>query len=444
MEEFMSGTKLSCPKVQCVALALVLLTHSVFLILDHEYYANDTRSYLVPADNLLHGQGFVNELHQPEINRTPGYPLLLALFRINPLKVEYLILLQHVLCLLTVVTVVGIAFRVTGSSLIALSAAFVLSFDLATLRAANTLLTETTFTVFIALVSGFLYRTTMKPTEDMAASTAAGLLGGLAVLVRPTAILYFLPVSVYLSLVLKRRALRPILVFTISFLFLPLLWATRNYVQADYFGPSAIGAEDLLAYRAAGTLAVRQPGDYFGNVLRVRGVLLRQACEDLERTYRRNCRLVTESQRAAYSVRVGTKIILNDLPGYLRSVARGFAYIVFGGGAEALSKIGNVNPLLTKRIVLLITLPEACLAVVGCWYWFRHERNLFYLLVFTVVYFLLISAGAEAYSRFRVPVMPMYALLVGGGLAASIQSIQQVWSSCMARVAGYRQATGLS
>src|SRR6266550_3731831 len=210
MEEFMSVTKLSGPKVQWVALALVLLTHSAFLILDHEYYASDTPSYLVPADNLLHGQGFVNELHQPEINRTPGYPLLLALFRINPLKVEYLVLLQQVLCLLTAFTVVGFAFRITHSSLIALAAAFVLSFDLATLRTANTLLTETTFTVFIALVSWVLYRTTMKPTEDMVAITAAGLLGGLAVLVRPTGILYFVPVSVYLSLVLKGRALRPI------------------------------------------------------------------------------------------------------------------------------------------------------------------------------------------------------------------------------------------
>ena len=148
--------------------------------------------------------------------------------------------------------------------------------------------------------------------------------------------------------------------------------------------------------------------------------------------------------RAAYSARMGTNIILNDLPGYLRTTVLGLAYIVFGGGVEALSKVSNVSPFLARCLVLLITLPQACLALIGCWYWFGRERNLCYLLVLTVVYFLLISAGAEAYSRFRVPVMPMYALLVGGGAATTVQLIQRVWISCMARIAGNTQTTGLT
>src|SRR6266480_3104565 len=444
MEEFMSGTKLSGPKVQWVALALVLLTHSAFLILDHEYYANDTPSYLVPADNLLHGQGFVNELHQPDIYRTPGYPLLLALFGVSPLKVQYLILLQHGLCLLIAVAVTDMAFRISRNSLIALTAASVLSFDLAPIRAANTLLTETAFTFLIGLVCWILYRATLNQAGNVPASVSAGLLGGCAVLFRPVGVLYFVPLSIYLFLVLRRRALRPVLVFSASFLLIPLLWITRNYLQADYWGISTVSAEDILGFRAAGTLAVRMPGDYLTNVVRIRGVLLRQACEDLERTYRRDCQRVAESQRAAYITRVGTKIILNDLPGYLRSAVYGLAYLVFGGGTEALSKIANVDSLVAKRAVLFITLPEAGLAVIGCLYWFRQEKNLCYLLLLTVIYFLAMTAGPEAYSRYRVPVMPMYALLIGGGAAATIQSIQRVWAACMARVAGYRQATRLS
>jgi 4-amino-4-deoxy-L-arabinose transferase-like glycosyltransferase len=439
----MLETKPRGSKVLWVVLGVVLLTHSVFLALDHSYYGNDTPSYLIPADNLLHGEGFVSDLHRPEVNRTPGYPLLLALFRISPLKIEYLILLHHGLCLLLAVAVAGIAFGITRSSLIAFTAGFVLGVDVATIQLANMLLTETTFTLFIALVCWVLYRTTRKPTVGWAAILAAGLLGGCAVLVRPIGILYFVPISIYLLLVLKRRALRPTLIFTASFLFFPLLWATRNYVETGYFGVSATGAQDILFYRAAGTLAVRRPGDYLANVSSARGLLLDQACDDLERTYGCKCSEVPEAQRAAYSVRKGTNIILHDFPGYLRTTVLGLAYIVFGGGTETLARIGNINASLAKRIVLLITLPEAVLAAMGCCYWFRRDRNLCYLLAFTIAYFLLISAGAEAYSRFRVPVMPMYALLVGGGVGAIKQSLERIWASCMTQVAGYRQATGL-
>jgi hypothetical protein len=38
----------------------------------------------------------------------------------------------------------------------------------------------------------------------------------------------------------------------------------------------------------------------------------------------------------------------------------------------------------------------------------------------------MISAGAEAYSRFKVPIMPMYALLIGGGAASVLQAMQKI------------------
>jgi CHASE2 domain-containing sensor protein len=80
-----------------------------------------------------------------------------------------------------------------------------------------------------------------------------------------------------------------------------------------------------------------------------------------------------------------------------------------------------MRPRLAEYTVLLVTVPGTLLAILGCWYWFRHDRSLCYILAFTVLYFLLISAGAEAYSRFRVPVMPMVALLVGGGAAMVVE-----------------------
>jgi hypothetical protein len=39
-------------------------------------------------------------------------------------------------------------------------------------------------------------------------------------------------------------------------------------------------------------------------------------------------------------------------------------------------------------------------------------------MLLTVLYFVVMSLGAEAYSRFRVPILPLYAMLAGGGAAA--------------------------
>lgn len=440
----MPTNKLVPSSVLWVVLGLAALTHSVFLVMDHSYYAVDTPTYLVPADNLLQKHEFVNEHNRPELFRTPGYPLLLAIFRINPLKVEYLILLQHALCVLTVVGLAGVALRITGSRLIALASASVLSLDLATLVVANVLMTEAVFTVVIALISWILYRATKERAGIVARITAAGLLGGCGVLIRPVALLYFVPVSIYLGLTLKRRAFRPIFVFTASFLLFPLAWSARNYFESGYFGISTITAHDVLAYKAAGVLAVRQPGDYLTNVLKAQAALLKQACDGMERTYGSDCSQLPEIQQAKYTARMGKDIILGDIGGYLQSALVGFGYIIFGGGAEALSRIGRLSPYVAKRIVLFLTIPEASLAAIGCWFWFRRERTLCYLLVLTVAYFLLISAGGEAYSRFRVPVMPMYALLVGGGVAATFHLGQRIWATRTARVSVHKRATELN
>jgi hypothetical protein len=157
--------------------------------------------------------------------------------------------------------------------------------------------------------------------------------------------------------------------------------------------------------------------------------MIDQACGEMENLYQRKCLDVTEPQRAAYASRKGKKIIADNPFSYLRSALVSLAYSVFGGGAEAMIRLNYVSPLMAKYLVLLFTVPEACLAIVGCWYWYRRARNLCCLLVLSIVYFLMISAGAEAYSRFKVPIMPMYALLIGGGAASVVGILKRVRTS---------------
>ena len=87
----MAGRRLVASPALWIALNAVRSDPCSIFNLDRGHYGVDTASYLIPADNLLHGHGFVNALQQPELRRTPGYPLLLVIFRAAPLKVEYLI-----------------------------------------------------------------------------------------------------------------------------------------------------------------------------------------------------------------------------------------------------------------------------------------------------------------------------------------------------------------
>jgi hypothetical protein len=428
----MSTKKLIVSPLLWLAFGLSLFTHFLYFTLDHKYYGADTPSYLIPADNLLSGHGFVNALHQPELLRTPGYPLILALFRIAPLKVEYLVLAQHLLCAFLSLGVAAFALKTTGSRIAALTVALALSLDLATIRIANLLLTEVLFTVLVSLTCWSAYLAISRPQAAMLRCVLTGILGGSAVLVRPVGVLYFVPLSICLWIGLQRSRSQLISLFVATFLMLPLLWTARNFSETGYLGISAIGTEDLLYYRAAGALAVRQPGGYLANAAKINLALIQQTCPELENRYHRGCSEITVTEQAAYASRKGIDIIRNHPFSYLCSMLISLLYVIFGGGAEALSVVTGFSPRMADLCILFLTIPELFLACIGCWYWYRRNQSLFYLLVFTIAYFLLISAGAEAYSRFKVPVMPMYALLIGGGvaeIAARIKRMQPSFST---------------
>ena len=51
----------------------------------------------------------------------------------------------------------------------------------------------------------------------------------------------------------------------------------------------------------------------------------------------------------------------------------------------------------------------------------KANRQLFALIFLVILYFLTISSGAQAYSRFRVPIIPLYAFAAAVGLDFSLK-----------------------
>ena len=91
--------------------------------------------------------------------------------------------------------------------------------------------------------------------------------------------------------------------------------------------------------------------------------------------------------------------------------------IVLGGGASLLSELTGISEAVARLLPLAYTVPLAVLAVLGIPYWWRRDRALACLVLLVLAYMFGMALGAEAYSRFRVPVIPLYAILCGGGVA---------------------------
>jgi len=70
-----------------------------------------------------------------------------------------------------------------------------------------------------------------------------------------------------------------------------------------------------------------------------------------------------------------------------------------------------------STLLLILTCASG---VIGCWALFRRRQWPAVMLLLTLIgYFVLLGAGAEANSRFRVPIIPFLALLAAVGLEAS-------------------------
>ena len=404
--------------------SLAIVTSILYFSHFQNNYFPDSGSYIVPARNLLAGHGFTDAQQHPETVRTPGYPLLIVLFLWSGLTLKSLIVLQHVLRVTLVLA--GTAFMVgfTGSRRKGLLTGIVLCLDFQLLEAANSLLTEMAFTMMIGAVLWLLWSESGRRSKPGLTCGAAGLLAGAAVLVRPAAVLFFLPAALYL---LKARAeyrVRAAVVFVLLFLPLPLGWAARNYHETGVFTLSSIAGFNALFYRGAGALAASDPGDFRQNFARRQQELEVLACKGLEREYHQECGAIPFERKAAYYSRLGRYIVWHNPVGYGKAVVRGALVMMLDGGANTLTGITGVPWPVGMRVLMIYTVPLFCLAWLGLYAVWKNRRDFFWLAFLSIGYFVVISAGPEAYGRFRVPFIPVYIMLVIAGGDWAIRRLQ--------------------
>jgi hypothetical protein len=412
-------------KIFAAIAALAFLSGLFYFLYFQNHYQPDSRSYIVPANRLLDGKGFTDSSGAPETIRTPGYPLLIMPFLMARLDLRYLILFQHLLRLLLVLATTRFALRLSGSRRIAVVTGILMCMDLPLLESANAVLTEMSFAAVLALALYVLWRITDRSASPVFGALLAGMLAGTTVLIRPVSILLFAPICIFILLAETEDKFRTIVAFTAAFLLLPTLWSARNYRETGQFTISAIGGFNMLDYRAAGVLAINDPGTFTDNFERRRAEMEALACRQLKQNSNRECANMPATEKSKYYWQLGQSIVRQHPGAYLKLALRGAAEVMLDGGTDTLAQVTGIMPHRGVRILMAYTFPLFCLSLLGLASWWEAERNFFWLAALVILYFVVISAGAEAYSRFRVPVVPIYVILSATGLDAVIRRLQR-------------------
>jgi hypothetical protein len=384
--------------------ALTALTNFLYFALTlPDYFFPDSFTYLAPAHSLLRGLGFVDAVGTIETLRTPGYPLLLAAFGARVVPV---IVAQH---LMNVAIAAGLYLLVAPrlGRFIAVTAALLFAIDTPTVHYANKILSESVFTLVLFVVCWQL---------AVGRWRWAGVLTGVLVLIRPVAIVYFVVVAAYMLLRRVRVRVRDVVIYALLAVALPFGWAVRNRVRTGVFTVSSIGGTNLLLFRAGGTLAILDHGDDFEADRRDEAQgLIDDADAEIERTLHiDDGDELPHAVRARWYSRVAMRVLRQHPLAFAELTLRGILVNLLDSRWDA---VNIVTPLHESIVHVALDAYTAALlvsALIGAYALRREELGL--LVVLTVAYFILISAGGESESRFRVPVVPQYAILAAAGV----------------------------
>jgi len=412
----------------------IALTYSHAIPTSQDHY--DARQYRELADSILAGDGFQlvrKGVKGPDLDRTPVYPLFVAIFGAGWERVPVVIFAQHLLVLATAYLTWRWARDRLGPSLAAVAAFAIVAFDLTTMTYASYLLTETLFTFFLT-AAFFLW-----PAEGVARpnvrAALSGAAWGLATLARPIT-LYLAPVAIVLSVVAalrRREAFSHALVAVVVGVLIVGSWMVRNQEQCGHALLSTIEGENLLYYRAA--LVGLPPGkgvDEFRKELRV---------ETAEGSYDRadphQAAMLDEvkKQKAIHlmlenPLRLHTPLVLG-FPRLLFSPNRSYFYKLLGidhaewnldeiGTQSFTSKIFSVETLYLGASVLYQTI-VLLLALVGAAIGIRRREPWVVVPAVALAYLIVVSSGLETHARFRVPLVPVLAVLAARALVAATE-----------------------
>ncbi len=394
------------------------------------YKYQDSLGYIMPAQNLIEGNGFSGGGGWPAFWWPPGYSGFLAvLFATGIASPEHLAgaLLVQVLLASLVAGMVSLLALELGGVPAALLAGSLMALEPSSIAHANVILAETFFTFLLVLAVLTWRGWWASPKIHRLLAYAA--LVGLLPLVRPVATYLWVPLALLLVVTRPRAVPRaPVLVGFVALATFPVAaWTLRNYsylhvpifATVGQFNEArfAHNVEELAGEPQASS-TVKQPWqDGFGPD---QGMSFPQLVKAREEYFRRV--LLKHPVAALERLALGGAGILgvpdSRLPDLILREVPDFQGGSVRGRLTWLWRLGWLGGLLLLGMAVstggFLALP---LLALRARVWPRDKQAFLALMVLLILYQLLISSFIMYQAdRFRVPIVPLLAVALGSAL----------------------------
>jgi len=267
--------RLAWPLIAAAVLRMGLLATVLVRTGTSILISTDTGSYLGPGRNLLlHGRFFANGV--PDLFRTPGYSLFLAITSLAGLPVA--VMANTIVSIFSVLLVWKLARTTFGDDRIALGAAWIFAFEPVSVSHSFVLISETLFLALFLLSMERL--AVFLRGRRLPVLVAAGLWLAAATFVRPVS--YYLPFALSLGLFLvfarvpgfppqrhepvaggpglRWKAPAVLLISVLPWL---AAWQIRNWVETGFRGFASVQEVSLYFCDAADVKARMEHRDYY-------------------------------------------------------------------------------------------------------------------------------------------------------------------------------------
>lgn len=367
----------------------------------------DSVRYLSMSDDFL-TTFFGTASNSDSFYVTPGYPMFLAIFQVANLKL--IVFFQFLMLGTSQFILFKLVIKYTSTKIAYFGLILFLIESSSGLESFN-LLTETFFNFVFIL---FLYYFGTGTNKKMSQYTS-GFILGIALIVRPVGQILLVPLILMIAFKTWRKQVTVVLLIAVL---IPSTWILRNQVVFGVPQLSGIQSLNLLFYEGAGAIA------------KEKGITLRAAQATEVKLETAKIGVDPSMQTIVdYRVKRGINLILANPRGFVEMHLEGAAKILLGPGSANIDKLTahfSVSEIVTnilKATIILVRL--LMIFLVGICIILAIQRRSFILIQFysavSWILVLISSGGANAYSRFRVPLIPLEIIIVCIGLSTSIQ-----------------------
>jgi hypothetical protein len=385
----------------------------------------DSYGYWNIADNLIEHQVFSQAVPGqdlvPDIFRTPTFPILLLVIKFFANSVYWVSFVLLLFGSISVLLTYRLASLFTDNLKVVALSAFLVAIDIPSIFFSSIVLTETVFTTLLLWILYLFFKQEM----NMKRALLIGLLLSVLVLCRPIAL--YLPLLFVVYLIRNKVGLKPLLSFVFASYFLIGAWMYRNYAHFDMFSLTTVGTTNLYFQSSAALLvdaedlSPQQASDKLWSDLHAEKDWQHTAEEvkPMAHFFREKSWEYISKYPLTFTKHCGIGVIYffyKPIRGYIDN------YLGFNNSYNPVSK-KNVSTEALKVLKDQTSLLAIILVVVQLVLMFfmtsgiavgllkpAWKKEVFFLL-FVVGYFAILSAFSEVDGRFRIPVIPLIAIV---------------------------------